>query len=33
LTTGGVGTVCASTIHATVELPAAGKLNVGGDIV
>lgn len=33
LTTGGVGTVCALIIHATVELPAAGIVNVGGDIV
>ena len=32
-TTGGVGTVCALVMHATVELPAAGSVNVGGDIV
>jgi hypothetical protein len=30
---GGVGTTWASLIHATVELPAAGKVNVGGVIV
>ncbi len=29
LTTGGVGTVCALLIHATVELPLAGNVNVG----
>ena len=33
LTVGGVGTVCALTIHGTVELPAAGIVNVGGEIV
>ena len=33
LTTGGVGTTCASLIHATVELPLAGSANVGGAIV
>jgi hypothetical protein len=33
ITVGGVGTVCAFTIHATVELPFAGKENVGGLIV
>jgi hypothetical protein len=32
-TTGGVGTVCASLIHATVEAPFAGKVAVGGEIV
>ena len=32
-TTGGVGTVCALMIHATVELPAAGIVKVGGDMV
>jgi len=33
LTKGGVGTICASLIQATVELPAAGRVNVGGVIV
>jgi hypothetical protein len=33
VTTGGVGTVWASLIHATVELPFAGKVNVAGEIV
>jgi hypothetical protein len=33
LTKGGVGTTCASLIHATVELPFAGSVNVGGAIV
>ncbi len=33
LTTGGVGTTCASPIHATVDPPAAGSVNVGGAIV
>jgi hypothetical protein len=32
-TTGGVGTTCASLTHATVDPPAAGNVNVGGDIV
>ena len=30
LTTGGVGTVCASATHATVALPGAGAAIVGG---
>ena len=29
-TAGGVGTTCALLIHATVELPPAGNVNVGG---
>jgi hypothetical protein len=33
VTTGGVGTVCASTIHGTVDPPFAGTENVGGDTV
>ena len=33
ITTGGVGTVCASAIHATVPAPGAGSVNVGGDTV
>ncbi len=33
VTTGGVGTVCAFTTHATVDPPGAGKVKVGGDIV
>jgi hypothetical protein len=33
LTTGGVGTTCALLIQATVEPPAAGRVNVGGEIV
>ena len=33
LTTGGVGTTCASLTHATVDPPAAGNANVGGEIV
>jgi len=33
VTTGGVGTVCALLIHATVEPPAAGNVNVGGEMV
>lgn len=32
-TTGGVGTTWALTIQATVELPAAGIVNVGGETV
>jgi hypothetical protein len=32
-TTGGVGTTCASSIHATVALPEAGKLKVGALMV
>ena len=32
-TTGGVGTTWALTIHATVEEPPAGMVNVGGLIV
>ena len=30
VTVGGVGTVCAFTIHGTVEDPLGGKVNVGG---
>jgi hypothetical protein len=33
LTTGGVGTTCASLIQGTVALPGAGAVAVGGDIV
>ncbi len=33
LTTGGVGTTWASLIQATVELPLAGKVAVGGETV
>jgi hypothetical protein len=33
LTAGGVGTICASSTQGTVELPAAGKVNVGGLMV
>lgn len=33
LTTGGVGTVWALVIHATVDAPAAGKVKVGGEMV
>lgn len=33
VTAGGVGTVCAFAIHATVDPPAAGTVNVGGEIV
>jgi hypothetical protein len=33
VTAGGVGTVCALLIQATVDPPAAGAVNVGGDIV
>ena len=33
LTTGGVGTTCALVMQATVELPPAGNVNVGGEIV
>jgi hypothetical protein len=33
ITVGGVGTTCALLIHATVEEPAAGNENVGGDTV
>ena len=33
LTTGGVGTTCASLIHGTLDPPAAGNVNVGGLIV
>ncbi len=33
VTVGGVGTTCASLIHATVELPLAGKVKVDGDTV
>ena len=32
-TAGGVGTVCASAIQATEELPSAGSVNVGGVMV
>jgi hypothetical protein len=32
-TGGGVGVICASLIHGTVELPPAGSVNVGGLIV
>ena len=32
-TVGGVGTTCASLIQATVALPGAGAVIVGGDIV
>ena len=32
-TVGGVGTVCAAAIQATVEPPSAGKVNVGGVMV
>ena len=32
-TAGGEGTTCAFTIHGTIELPAAGNVNVDGDIV
>ena len=32
-TTGDVGTTCASLTQATVELPGAGNVKVGGDIV
>ena len=32
-TTGGVGTTCALTIHATVYDPPPGMENIGGDIV
>ena len=30
---GGVGTVCAAAIQATVDPPSAGKANVGGEMV
>jgi hypothetical protein len=33
VTTGGVGTVCALIMHATVEPPAAGNVSVGAEIV
>ena len=33
LTTGGVGTTCASLMQGTVDPPAAGRVNVGGLIV
>ena len=33
LTTGGVGITCASLTHATVDPPAAGSVNVGGEMV
>jgi hypothetical protein len=33
VTAGGVGTTCASATQATVELPFAGKVKVGGVIV
>ncbi len=33
VTTGGVGTVCASIIQDSVDPPGAGTENVGGDIV
>jgi hypothetical protein len=33
VTTGGVGTDCASLIHATLDEPFAGKVNVGGSTV
>ena len=32
-TAGGVGTTCASSTQGTVELPFAGKVKVGGEIV
>ena len=32
-TEGGVGTTCASATHGTVELPGAGIVNVGGEMV
>ena len=32
-TTGGTGTVCALLTHATVALPGAGAVMVGGEIV
>ena len=32
-TTGGVGTVCAAAIQATVDPPFAGSVNVGGVMV
>ena len=32
-TAGGVGTVCAAAIQATVDPPPAGKTNVGGVMV
>ena len=31
--TGGIGTVCAAAIQATVDPPSAGSVNVGGVIV
>ncbi len=33
VTVGAVGTTCALLIHATVDDPAAGNVNVGGDTV
>jgi hypothetical protein len=33
VTVGAVGSACASLIHATVDPPAAGKVNVDGSIV
>ena len=33
LAVGGVGTTCASAIQATVELPSAGSVNAGGEMV
>ena len=33
VTAGGVGTVCASAIHATFEAPAAGSVKVDGSTV
>jgi hypothetical protein len=33
LTVGGTGTVCALTIHGTVELPGAGAVMVGGEMI
>ena len=33
VTVGGVGTVCASMIHATFAEPGAGKVNVGGEMI
>jgi hypothetical protein len=33
VTDGGVGTVCASLMHATTDDPAGGNVNVGGVIV
>jgi hypothetical protein len=33
VTVGGVGTTCALLIHGTVDEPAAGNVNVGGETV